>query len=309
MTQMNQKNTFETPFFNVIAFSVFWAIQIFVSKLAFLAGAKVVPFTIQTGIAAIILLSIYIFCFKKNKLRELSGAVLLSLLVGSAIHNGLGSFLSNAGISLTTALNAGFLIQFTTVTTSVLAWLVLKEKMTKSKMVMVSMIMIGTYFLITKGQMLTPHLGDILILLACLSWSTGNIIIKRTMKQHPIDSDVVTFLRPISGLPIFLSFVALSPLYPAPTQAIFQTNIFDFSFFPFALLNGFFAVLLWIFLNRTLKIASASYMTMMSSLTPILVALLAMLFLKETLIPIQWFGVLLITISGIATQLLKIDQQ
>lgn len=297
-----------TPFFNVIAFSVFWAIQIFVSKLAFLAGAQVAPFTIQTGLSAIILLSLYIFFFKKNKLRDLSKQVLIWLLVGSAIHNGLGSFLSNAGISLTTALNAGFLIQFTTVTTSVLAWLVLKEQMTKSKIIMVVMIMFGTYFLITKGQTLTPHLGDILILLACFSWSTGNIIIKSIMKQHPIDSDVVTFLRPISGLPLFLGFVLLSPLYPAPTRAIFQTNIFDFTYFPYALLNGLFAVLLWIFLNRTLKIASASYMTMMSSLTPILVALLAMVFLKDTLIPIQWFGVALITVSGITTQLLKIDK-
>jgi len=306
---MKQTNVLSTPFANVMAFSIFWAIQIFIAKLAFLAGAQVIPFTIQTGVVAIVLLSVYVLLFKRSELQSLSKNILLGLLVGSAIHNGLGSFLSNAGISLTTALNAGFLIQFTTVTTSILAWLVLKEQMTKSKIMMIVMIMFGTYFLITKGQTLTPHLGDILILLACLSWSAGNIIIKSILKKHSVDSDVVTFLRPISGLPVFLGFVWLSPLYPAPTQALFQTNIFDFTYVPFALLNGLFAVLLWIFLNRTLKIASASYMTMMSSLTPILVALLAMVFLKETLIPIQWFGVVLITISGIATQLLKIDKQ
>ena len=59
---------------------------------------------------------------------------------------------------------------------------------------------------------------------------------------------------------------------------------------------------------RTLKIASASYMTMMSSLTPVLVAILAIVFLKETLVPIQWIGVFLISISGISTQLLKIEK-
>ena len=39
-----------------------------------------------------------------------------------------------------------------------------------------------------------------------------------------------------------------------------------------------------------------------------LVALLAMVFLKETLIPIQWLGVVLIIISGLVTQVLKIDK-
>jgi drug/metabolite transporter (DMT)-like permease len=303
-----KNSVINTPFFNVIAFSVFWAVQIFLAKLAFLAGAKVVPFTIQTGACAIVYLVVYVLLTKRKQLQGLSRNIVLGLVVGSAIHNGFGSFFSNAGISLTTALNAGFLVQFSTVTTAILAWLVLKEKMTRSKAVTVAMIMIGTYFLITKGQVLTPHVGDILILMACLSWSTGNVIIKKMLKKHPLDSDVVTFFRPLSGLPVFLGFVLLSPAYPTQTQAVFQHSITDLTYFPYAMLNALFAVLLWIFLNRTLKIASASYMTMMSSLTPMLVALLAMVFLKETLIPIQWFGVLLICASGIVTQMLKIDE-
>ena len=48
---------------------------------------------------------------------------------------------------------------------------------------------------------------------------------------------------------------------------------------------------------------------MMSAVTPVLVALLAMIFLNESLEWIQWVGVLLISVSGIATHLLKIDKQ
>lgn len=291
-----------------MAFSVFWAVQIFISKLAFIAGAKVIPFTVQTSVLAILFLTLYVLFFKREKLKDLTKSVLLGLLIASAIHNGLGSFFSNAGISLTSAINAGFLVQFSTVTTSVLAWLILKEKMTTSKAVTVVSIMFGTYFLITKGQLLVPHVGDILILLACLSWSTGNILIKRILKTQSIDSDIVTFLRPISGLPIFLGFIALSPYYPTTTQQMFQENIFNLTFAGYAFLNAIFASLLWIFLNRTLKIASASYMTMMSSLTPALVAILAITFLGESLVPIQWFGVIMIGLSGLVTQLLKIDK-
>jgi drug/metabolite transporter (DMT)-like permease len=299
---------FQSAFFNVMAFSIIWAVQIFLAKLAFIAGAKVVPFTIQTSVAAICLTTFLAVCFQRQKLQTLTRNVVLGLIVGNVLHNGLGTVFSNAGISLTTAINAGFLVQFSTVTTSLLAWIVLKEKMTPSKAFTVVMIMVGTYFLITKGQTLTPHLGDILILLACCSWSAGNIVIKKLMKQHPVDADMVTFLRPLSGFPVFLGAVFLSPLYPAPTQALFHASIFDFSFLPQAILNGGLVVLLWIFLNRTLKAASASYMTMMSSVTPLLVALLAMVVLKETLIPIQWVGVFFIVISGVATQFLKIEK-
>lgn len=297
----------DSPLLNVTLFSVFWAIQIFVSKLAFLKGAEVIPFTIQSGIVASILLTVYILALKKDKLKNLS-KVFVGLFIANAIHNGLGSVFSNAGISLTAAINAAFLIQFTTVTTSLLAWLVLKEKMTTSKLFTIITIMVGTFFLITKGQLISPHIGDILILLACLSWSSGNILIKKILKKHAVDSDVVTFLRPISGLPILFGFIAFSPLYPPATQQMFHTNLLDLHLLPYVFFNSLFAVLLWIFLNRTLKIASASYTTMMSSLTPVLVAIMAIVFLKESLIPIQWFGVLLISASGIVTQFLKIDK-
>lgn len=298
-----------SPLINVILFSVFWAIQIFVSKLGFRAGAQVVPFTIQTGFVTTLLLTIYVFIFKRNELKQLTKNVLISLLIANAIHNGLGSFLSNAGISLTSAVNVGFLIQFTTVTTSTLAWLILKEKMPLSKIITIIIIMFGTFLLITKGQLITPHVGDILILLACLSWSTGNILVKKLLNKNKVDSDLVSFLRPIAGIPIFFSLVLFTPLYPTTMQTMLDTtNLWNFNFLPYVFLNGLFAVLLWIFLNRTLKIASASYMTMMSSLTPVLVAILAIVFLKETLVPIQWIGVFLISISGIATQLLKIEK-
>lgn len=251
----------------------------------------------------------YVIFLKRNELKQLTKNVIFSLLIANAIHNGLGSFLSNAGISLTSAVNVGFLIQFTTVTTSTLAWLFLKEKMTLSKIVTIIIIMFGTFLLITKGQLITPHVGDILILLACLSWSTGNILVKKLLNKNKVDSDLVSFLRPIAGVPVFFGFILFTPFYPTVTQVMLQTtNLWNFNFFPYVFFNGLFAVLLWIFLNRTLKIASASYMTMMSSLTPVLVAILAIVFLKETLVPVQWLGVFLISISGIATQLLKVEK-
>lgn len=303
-----KRNFAQSPFANVLLFSTFWAIQVFVSKLAFNAGAPVVPFTVQSLVISILLLGLYILAFKREKLFLIPTSILGGLLIASAIHGGIGGLLSNAGVSLTSAINAGFLLQFTTVTTSVLAWLIIKEKMTASKALTIAFIMLGTFFLVTKGHLSAPRIGDLLIILACLAWSTGNVLTRKILKNNKVDADVVSLFRPIAGLPIILASVVAAPLYPQQLQPAFQTNLLDTTFLGYATINAIFAILLWIFLNRTLQIASASYMTMMSSLTPVLVAILALAFLHESLAPIQWVGALLVMSSSFATYLLRIDK-
>lgn len=67
--------------------------------------------------------------------------------------------------------------------------------------------------------------------------------------------------------------------------------------------------LLSIFLNRTLKVATASYMTMMSMMTSVFVALLAVLVLKEQITFAQIFGGILTIIAGIITHYSEIDKK
>lgn len=298
----------QSAFLNVFLFSFFWALQIFVSKLAFVQGAEIVPFTIQSAIVALIVLALYVLPSKRKKLTSLKGSLLGGLLLANAIHFGVGGFLGSAGTALTSAINAGFLVQFSTVTTSFLAWIILKEKVTVSRVIMVVLIFLGSFLLITKGQLTLPHVGDLLIILACLSWSTGNIMVRRVLKNHPVDSDVVSFLRPAAGLPVLFLFFLLTPLYPVSVQKLFQENILEIREPMFMVLNGVLTALVWIFLNRTLKIATASYMTMMASLTPVMVAILAITFLQETIDGIQLIGILLIIFASVVVHYLKIDK-
>lgn len=303
-----QKSITHSPFANVMAFSVFWAMQVFVSKLAFNDGADVLPFSIQSTLLAIAFITIYVVAVKREELRKIPKSVVPLLIAASAIHGGLGGFLANAGVSLTSAINAAFLLQFATVTTAILAWLGLKERMTASKAVTVIVIMIGTLLLVTKGQLDAPRSGDLLIIAACLCWSAGNVLVRHVLRAHPIDGDVITLFRPICGLPVILLLVAGSPIYPERVQHSLEGNYFDFSHLPLTALSAIFAVLLWVFLNRTLQIASASYMTMMSAVTPILVAVLALVFLDDSLAPIQWLGAVLIIGSSYVTQLMKVAE-
>lgn len=302
------KRILHSPLFNVLFFSLFWATEIFVAKLAFLAGASVVQFTLQSFIATLLILSIYILPKHFKKIKTIPKQTLRTLLVANAILLGLGGFLGNAGIQLTSAVNAGFLTQFGTVTTIIFAWLLLKEKITVTKVIFMCIILLGTFLLITKGQLIIPHTGDLLLLFACICWGLGAVMVKKTLKETAINPDIVSFLRPVAGIPVLLFFIMLTPLYPVQLQEAFQLNIFDLQHWMYIVLNAFFVAFTWLFANRTLRYASASYTVMMSSITPIIVALLAIIFLQEQIARIQLVGIFLIIASSFVTQYLKIDK-
>ncbi|MBU1033677.1 DMT family transporter [Patescibacteria group bacterium] len=304
---MNEKS--KLAFINVFLFSLFWALQIVVSKMGFLAGAKALPFTIQSGVVSLIFLILVVLPKNYKEILALPKKLLFSLLLANAINFGIGGFLTNYGSALTSAVNAGFLSKFALVTTIFLAWLILKEKITPTKIMVVLVMIFGSYLISTKGQLIVPQIGDLFIILSCVAYSTGNVLIRKFIKDTEVSGDVVSFLRPIAGLPVLLFFILLSPLYPASIQSVFAGNYFDFSFYPYAIGSGVFAALLWIFLNRTLKVATASYMSMMSMMTPVFVTILAITFLKEQVTPAQLFGGILIISAGFITHYMGINKK
>jgi drug/metabolite transporter (DMT)-like permease len=297
-----------SPLANVLLFSVFWALEIFTAKLAFLSGAQVVQFSIQSFFVALITLFIIILPKKINQLTKIPFSVLKWIILASAILMGVGGFLGNVGILLTTAVNAGFLTQFATVTTTFFAWVILKERVPVSKVIAIVSILLGTFLLVTKGQLIIPRIGDIFIILACVAWGFGPVLIKKMIKHASVDPDIASFFRPAAGIPVILFFVLLAPLYPSPIREVFQVNIFEVKHGLYVLLNGLLLALTWFFVNRTLRVASVSYTALLGSVTPILVALLALNFLNEKLELIQFVGILFIVASGFITQFLKFDK-
>jgi drug/metabolite transporter (DMT)-like permease len=301
-------NLNKSPLFNVSLFSLFWAIQIFTSKLAYTAGAKLVPFVVQTFAMTLVVLAIYVLPRTYKEIKSLSPRILLGLLIAGGIHMGIGSVLNYMGIALTSAINAGALVQFGTGTTPILAWFILKEKFTLAKTVSIIIILLGVFLLVTNGQLVIPHIGDLLILLSCVAWSLGNVLVKRILKSTSVSEDIAALMRPATGLPLLIFFILLTPLYPAPIKAIFSVNYFDFHYLIFVILNGILTAMCIICLIKTLKVASASYMAMMSATTPILVTVLAVIFLKEKLYLVQIIGITLVIASGTLTQYLRTDK-
>jgi len=298
----------DLPFTNVFLFSLFWALQLFFSKLAFQAGAHPVTFFLQSQLINWFILAIIVLPQKWKEIKNLNQIILKQIIIASTIHLGLGAVLANIGVAFTTAINAGFLVKFTLVTTLLIAWIILREKMTLPKISAAILMFIGVFLLSTKAQLIIPNFGDLLILAACFAWSTGNVLVRKILKNHAVSGEAITFLRPIFGSPLVILFVVLAPFYPEKLKNVFQVNLLSLDYFVYVFIVGVFTALLMLFLHRTLKIASASYMSMMSMMTPVFTTLLAFIFLHERMITIQVFGAALIIGSSVVTHLMKVEK-
>ena len=287
-------------------FSACWAFQIFVAKLGLTAGAMVLPFQLVMLISAMGVLVTLLFQKTGVPLWQLfrqRPALFWELFLANAIQAGLGTCLSIIGIALTEAINAGFLVKLATVTTIFFAWLILKENISRLKIAVVFVMLFGAYLLTTKGQSLLPRVGDLFILGACFCWSLGNVLVRKTLRTQAVNADVVTMQKPLASLPVFLILVGASLFSPqllGGLQPVLSCCTFSPTYLPYAIGSGFCLAMAWIYLFRTLNVATASYMTLMSMVTPIIVSLLAIVFLDERLILIQIIGGGLIVLSGVA---------
>ena len=278
--------------------------QIFFSKLGFINGARVLPFQAVLFVTALVTLVVVLLQRSGGDLVRLfqeSPGLFWKLFLANAVQSGLGTSLSIIGIALTAAINAGFLVKLSTVTTTLFAWLFLKEKMSWLKTVVILAMLSGAYLLTTKGQTLYPQVGDLFILGACVCWSLGNVFVRKILRTQSINPDVVTMQKPMAGLPVYLGLVAISVYFPqwlGELSQVLTWGKISINILPYALVSGFCLALAWIFLYRTLKVSTASYMTLMSMITPVIVSILAISFLGEELVWVQISGAGMILLSG-----------
>jgi len=297
----------ESPFFNVLMFSAFWALQLFVTKLALNAGAQVLSYQLISLLAALVILSVMLLPRIGLEFRSLfrdKPSLFWRLFFANGIQSGLGTCLSIIGLSLTSAINAGFLVKLSMVTTILFAWFILKERLTAIKVLMVLSMLTGAYLLTTKGQILLPRIGDLFILGACVCWSLGNVLIRKYLKDKPVKVEVVTFQKSLAGLPFVLALVGLAIWTPGIFGSLNQVLSCckpPSVVYPYIIGNAVLLTFTWTYLNNTLKISSASYMTMMSMVTPVFVSILAMIFLGERMVWIQALGAGMIILSGVIT--------
>ncbi|MEK7622664.1 MAG: DMT family transporter [Patescibacteria group bacterium] len=276
----------------VFLYSLFWAINIIISRFVLKAGFNPLILTLEQNFFAALFLSFFLF-FQFKTLTKTSKTSLLGAMFIGCFGSGFAVLLSQYGLSLSTSINYSFLIMTSTVFTVIIAKFLLKEAISGLKLIFLSLMMLGAFLLSTKGQMIIPNKGDIYILIAAVFFGvTANI--SRLIIKKDIQPNLVSFFR------VFSAWITISLIYFISGHTFKSLTIT----FP-VILIGFFQAVLLFFLNQAFKVASASYVTMISMITPVLVALMAYPLLGEKLIFIQIIGALAIIVGGVLTQIKK----
>lgn len=284
--------TFSKKFSYVFFASFAWAITIILGRIILKNGENAFNLAFWVVLLA---LPYWLFIFRKHS-NELKNAPKINWLIIVAM-----GLISTAGVNIievfalkySTALNYSLLIRSVVLFTIIFSYLFLGEKINLKKIILIIFIFCGTFLLITNGQHISFSKGDIFTLIEAILLSLGNNILGKvaTNKMSPRISSSASFL--VGFLPIF--FIAFFkgaitiPKIPILVLLFAIINIIGTSF-------RFLAY----------KHATASYVTMVYSLTPVIVFLIAVPLLGETITPVQIIGGILIILAGIFTEKLNI---
>jgi drug/metabolite transporter (DMT)-like permease len=278
----------------VSLFSLFWALNIILSRFILKGNIHPLSYTFQSLLYATLIILGYVFLTKPEAIKAGSKSSHFGAIISGIIGGGLGNIFAFYGLQLSTATNYGFLIKMAGLFNVILAYFVLSEPIKKLKAILLLAMVAGAYLLSTSGQLISPHLGDIFILLGALGYGAASVLNRKVLKKD-MDPDVVSLYR--AGFGFLISIIA--------TQLIIGIS-FNSHLLLLILLSGFLNALIYIFLNKTLQVASSSYLAMLSMSVPVMVAIMGVLIFKEGLAPIQWLGGSLIVIGGILTEAKKV---
>lgn len=272
--------------------SFLWGIAIVNTRFMLNAGEDPINLLIWVNLIA---LPFWIWLFRKHRqgFSQLSRKHLFMLIVIGIVGSVGINLFQTLAIKNTTAINFSFLYRTVIVFTIIFAWIFFKEKITYKKIILVIIILIGSYFLTFNGKSISLSLGDIYSFLAAASAALiGNILVKHTVsKMHPDLSATVTMFVTIISL-IVMGLVTHTIKLPHNPPLIVLGALLIF----FQIRSRNFSYLH----------ASASFVTMVYSLTPVFVSVLSIIFLHESLDSLQMFGGLLIISSGILVEKFKI---
>lgn len=268
-----------------------WAVTISLSKLAFQGGENVYTLALWTELFALPLW-LYFLISNKRELRSIP-KMGIYVLLGMGLNGIILTFLEPLAIKYSTAINYSFLIRSVLLFTVIFAVIFLNETLTRKKVVLVILTLIGAYLLTTKGQLISLSLGDGLTLLEAALIAFGNNILGKLSTKNMSANIASTGSYFVGVLPV----VGIAIMKNAATMPKFPLLLLTITFF---------SILITVTRFRAYRHASASYVTMVFSFTPVFVTLFAYLFLHEVITPIQVVGGGLMVLAGIATEKLAI---
>lgn len=270
----------------LIGTSLFYGLLIVVQKIGLNFGLDPLSFSFSRSMIIIFISFIFFSSQLKNlkfiKKYELRDLIILGIVSAIAI------LILFIGQTLTTAVNAGFLIRLTPLFVLPLAYVILKEKPSGNSVFFMLIMLIGAFLLTTNGALIIPHMGDLLMVVVALTVAFQNVFAKKIMRS--VSTDIVIFFRVCMSallIVIFIPFLLGYQSISALSDGLF-----------YVLLTAILYFLSIICQYNAIKLVGPFITTTFFLSGSLFSALFAYILLGEVLSPVQWVGTVGILLGG-----------
>ncbi len=244
-------------------------------------------------IAFFVILPVGYFEWKRNKsLWKREWKAILSLSITGLV---LFNICVYSALQYTTSINAGIVEASTPIFTLVLSFLLFKERFNKKQLLGVFISLFGVCIVITKGSLeiilgLQFNIGDLIMLLAMITWAVYSMFIKQHMWKFPAYGALLVMSA--------VSIIIFIPLLGVEAGDIAQIE-WSWKVIAGLLYLGIFPSLVaLIAFNKGVQEIGPSRASIFLNLIPVFTMIGAILFLGEKLQLIQLAGAILV-ISGV----------
>ncbi len=225
--------------------------------------------------------------FKLKRFKRVSWSYLLAIGI---IGGGIAFLLFFTGLKMTMAGRAAFLHKTLPLYSTALAFLFLKEKITKKLLLAMLIMLLGIYLMESDKIGYDIKFGDFLVIGATVLWAVENTIAKKAMLQKETNW-VVTFSRMFFGSLVLFSILFLMGkgelLTTLTSQHILYITISTL------ILTGY--VLTWYWGLKYINLSKATTILLIS---PIISLVLGYYWLNESVLLLQLAGSALILIGA-----------
>ena len=249
----------------------------------------------------IIFLGISLYVQKATRQKKFKQTSWKSLLLIGIIGGGFAFWLFFAGLKMTLGGRAAFLHKTLPIYALILAFIFLKEKITKQQLIAMGIMLFGLVLMQIQNISAEIRAGDFLVLAATVLWAAENVISKKAMLNKE-SNWVVTFSRMFFGSLVLFSIIFLtgktSLLLALTAQQLTYIAVSGFFLFMY--------VLTWYWGLKYINLSKASTILL---LAPVISLFFGVLWLKEPVSAMQLTGSALILFGAYLIVLIKSEKR
>ena len=271
-------------FFLVVLAAFLYAIYLVINRIYLVDGFSPLDFACGSGLsAAFFSLVSLIFSGRSGRVKgldrgDLGGVLILGFVVGFFFR-----ILLFFGQSMTTAINAGFLLRTAPFFALIFGYIFMRERISRKHVLLMLTMLFGVYLLTTEGRLILNR-GDLLIIFGGLIVGFDQAFSRRMMKKG-MAPDVLTALTMILGATLLYLFVMIFSSFSLLGWEVY-------------VLSGLLIFLAVYARNLGLNHIKASITSSVLLLNPVFTAVLGIGLLHEEVTLLQLLGGVIILAGG-----------